>query len=250
MNQPAEQVQTAQTEKAPTVQDVEKKFFSSDNVEKGGAYVNQVVELASAANIEPTLNFNPEEALPEGYGLAVIPLTKRVPERGNVVNGVCIAAIPEIGTISEAEGGQDWINKLVTDALIRNVSSAAKPKEEGALTSLPLSVHDFITTSRSSGLAAFNEFASNYVTALKKKGLKFMSKVLLRQTLSSAAFAKQTFPRIDQTNWELVIKSMIQHAQQAGIEQGVLKMWLDNRNSVEATTVELDLSDLDNMVDG
>ena len=249
MNQPAEQVQTAQNENAPTVQDIEKKYFSSDNVEKGGAYVNQVVELAQAAKIEPTLNFDPNENLPEGYGLAVIPLTKRVPDRGNVVNGVCIAAVPELETIAEAEGGQDWINKLVTDALLRNVSMAAKPKEEGALTSLPLSVHDFITTSRSSGLAAFNEFASNYVTALKKKGLKFMSKVLLRQTLSSAAFAKQTFPRIDQGNWELVIKSMIQHSNQAGIDVGVLKMWLDTRNQVEVSTVELDLSDLDNMVD-
>ena len=211
--------------------------------------VNQVVELASQANIEPILNFDPDAALPAGYGLAIIPLTKRVPERGNVVNGVCIAAIPSLETVVQAENGQDWVNKVVTDSLIKQVTIAAKPKDETSLTSLPLSVADFITSTRISGLAAFNEFASLFVSALKKKGLKFMSKVLLRQTLSSAAFAKQTFPRISQDNWNIVIQSMIDHASKAGIDAGVLKLWLETRDKVEVSTVELDLSDIDGMLD-
>jgi hypothetical protein len=254
MNQPQAQMpQVAQAESAdskqPTLQDVEKKYFSSDAIEAGGAYVNQVVELAQASNIQPLLNFNPDEAIPDGFGLAVIPLNKRVPERGNVINGICIAAIPELTTVAEADNGQDWINKLVTDALIRQVANAAKPKEEGALTSLPLSVAEFITSARSSGLAAFNEFASAYVTALKKKGLKFMSKVLLRQTLQSAAVAGQIFPKISQDDWKLVLQSMIQHAQKASIDSGVLKLWLETRDQAEISTAELDLSDIDGMLD-
>lgn len=250
MSVPTEQMQPqAEQSNAPTLQDVEKKYFSSDNIEQGGAYVNEVVELAQNSNIEPVLNFNPQEELPDGYGLAVIPLTKRVPERGNVVNGICIAAIPELATIQAADNGQDWINKVITDNLIKNVTLAAKPKEEGALTSLPLSVADFITTARASGLAAFNEFASQYVSVLKKKGLKFMSKVLLRQTLSSAEFAKQTFPRIPQENWELVIKSMLEHAAKAGIDSGVLKLWLDTRSQAKVDMAEIDLGDLDKMLD-
>lgn len=234
---------------APTLQDVEKKFFPPEQVEQGSEYVNSVMQIAERENVEPVFNFDPEQEFPEGYGLAVIPLQQRVPERGNQTYGVAVAAIPSLDKIQENEAGQAWMGKVVTDALLRQVTLAAKPKEEGEVTSLPLKIEDFVTSARTSGLAAFNAVASDYVKALKQKGLKFMSKVLLRQVLASSQFAEQQFPRLSQDNWQLVLDSMISHVKQKGMEPGILNHWKQTRDQVEIDTGDIDLSDIEDIVE-
>jgi len=234
----------------PTLQDIEKKYFSIDALEEGLGYVNSVIGIAENEAVEAVFNFDPSEDLPEGYGLAVIPQTKRVPERGNQTIGVTIAAIPDFDTVMDDDAGKSWIIKQVQNLLMKQVDIAAKPKDEGALVSIPFKLSEFITSTRSSGLVAFNLVASLFVSALKKKGLKFMTKVLLRQVLASAAFAEQQFPRIDQENWQIVLNSMIAHAKKENIDAGVLKHWLDTRDQTEIDSTAYDLSDIDDMVDG
>lgn len=245
--QNATQNEAQKTAETPTLQDIERKQFEPDALEAGQQYVNSVIEICTNEGVEPVFNFDLEEDFPDGFGLAVVPITERVPEQGNVTRGVCIAAIPSVNTILEDDTGESYVKKLVTDSLIRQVAAAAKQQDSG-ITSLPFKVQDFTTTARGSGLAAFNAVASLYVKALKGKGLKFMSKVLLRQVLSSASFAEQQFPRLEQSNWEMVLNSMIAHVQKEGIEPGVLKHWLDTRDSVEVDMEGIDLSDIDEMV--
>jgi hypothetical protein len=239
--QPADSKQT-------TVQDIEKKYFPPAQLEAGSNYINEVIEIASREGVEPIFNFDTAGEFPDGYGLAIIPLQKRVPERGNLTYGIVIAAIPSVDALAAEEAGVNYINKLIMDALIRQVTVSAKPKDEGAQISIPFKIDEFTTTSRSSGLAAFNAVATDYVKALKTKGLKFMSKALLRQVLASAQFAEQQFPRLSQDNWNLVLDSMMSHVKSKGMETGVLSHWKSTRDEVEIDMTEIDLSDLDEMV--
>ena len=75
-----------------------------------------------------------------------------------------------------------------------------------------------------------------------------MSKGLLRHVLASAAFAEQQFPRITQDNWQLIITSMKAHAAKEGVDAGILKHWADTRNTVEVSTADIDLSDIDGII--
>ena len=230
-----------------TLQDVARRSFSVDELENAQAYIAKAVEAAQAENVNPVFNFDVNEELPNGYGLAVIPLTERVTGQGNVTKGLCIAAVPSVNEILADDSGESWIIKQITDILVRNIKSAAMPSDDGTITSIPFKVVDFTTSTRSSALAAFNSVAPLYVKALKDKGLKFMSKGLLRQVLSSAAFAEQQFPRIDQDNWQVVINSMKNHAAKEGIDAGILTHWENTRDQVEVSTAEIDLTDIEEM---
>ena len=231
-----------------TVQDIEKKVFPPEMLNEATSYIQEVIAIAEKENIEPVFNFDPAGDFPEGYGISVIPLTKRVAERGNLTYGIVIAAVPTVETLANDEAGANYISKIVTDNLLRQISAGAKPKDEGAQISIPFKVSEFVTTSRTSGLAAFNAVASDYVKALKTKGLKFMSKVLLRQVLASAAFAEQQFPRLSQENWQLVLDSMVAHVKQKGMEAGVLGHWKNTRDTVEIDTSDIDLADIDDIL--
>lgn len=241
----SEGIQQTEQVKKFTLQDVSRKHFSADDLENAQTYIGKAVTAAKADNVTPIFNFDINENIPDGYGLSVIPLTERVAGQGNVTKGLCIAAVPSVKTIFEDDSGESWVVKQITDILVRSIKSAAQPSEDGSITSLPFKVLDFTTSTRSSALAAFNAVASLYVKALKDKGLKFMSKGLLRQVLSSAAFAEQQFPKIGQDNWQVVIKSIITHTSKEGIDSGILAHWAKTRNEVEVSTVDIDLSDID-----
>lgn len=248
MNEQTEN-ETGTEEKAMTLQDVSRRSFTADDLESAQTYIGAAVQAAKLSEVEPVFNFDTNENLPEGYGLSVIPLTERVAGQGNVTKGLCIAAVPSVQTILQSDSGNAWVVKQLNDILIRSIKSAATPSDDGAISSLPLKVEDFTTSTRSSALAAFNAVASLFVKALKDKGLKFMSKGLLRQVLSSAAFAEQQFPRIGQDNWVIVINSIMSHAAKEGVDAGILKHWLTTRDAIEVSTADIDLSDIDGMVE-
>ena len=246
MNDTAQQTEPSSTTELPTMQDIAKKVFAPEAMEKAQAHLSEVIAICNRQNVSPIFNFNVEEDFPAGYSLAIIPLSERVAERGNVTKGVCVAAIPTIAAIMQHDSGEAFVTKQILDILVRQVSSSAKAKD--GITSLPFKVGDFTTSSRSSGLASFNALSSVYVQALKKKGLKFMSKLLLRQTLQSSAFAEQQFPRIDQDNWDMVLQSMIAHAAKDGLDAGNLAQWKKTRSTVEVDMADVDLTDLDDLI--
>lgn len=232
---------------AQRLQEVERKIFTSVHLEAGQEYLGKVMELCRQCEIDPVFNFDTEADFPEFYGLAIIPLSERVEGHGNVTKGIAIAAIPDYAAIVAKPEGAAWIAKQASDNMLRQVATACKSKE-GQANSIPFSVIDFSTSSRASGLAGFNHVASLYVKALKAKGLKLISKALLRQILASKSFAEQQYPRLPQDNWLAVLNSMIQHAEKDSIDVSGLRHWINTRDTENVDMGDIDLSDIDSLV--
>jgi len=235
-------------EEEKSLDSISLKSFLPSELEQASEEINSIVELCSSLNVEPVFNFDTEKDLPDNYGLSIIPLTERVLGVGMQVKGVCIAAVPTMTAIAEINGGQDWITKQIQAKIISSIKTASNKTDED-LTSIPFKVEDFISSGRNNGLSAFNSLATDYVKALKaqSKRLKFMTKPILRQVLSSSAYAEQQFSGVGQNNWVIVIKSMIAHATKEKLNCDVFNNWLNTRDQIEVDTSEIDLSGLDDM---
>lgn len=243
--------ETTATEPAKTpvqlLQEVERKVFGSNALDAGQEYIGKVMALCEINEINPVFNFDTEADFPQNYGLSVIPLTERVEGMGNVTKGIAVAAIPDFDAIVDTAEGAAWIAKQATDNMLRQVATACKSKD-GQLNSIPFSIIDFSTSSRASGLAGFNHVASLYVKALKAKGLKLISKALLRQILASKSFAEQQYPRLPQDNWVAVLNSMIAHAAKDSIDVAGLRHWINTRDTETVDMGDVDLTDIDSLV--
>lgn len=236
-----------------TIQDVERQYFSPDELEKGVSAVQVAIELATKAGAKPIYNFDPNADFPAGCGLAIIPISKRDKEgeRGNIVENVAIAAVPEPSTIAALEGGNQWIYDTLVSALIGKVANAVRPRGEKGTTAgtIPSAPIDFITSQRTSGesLTAWRELCNKFVSALRKKGLVTVNAQTLRQILQSKEFAESIFPKVKQEVWVNVLDAMIARAEKDKMEPGILKVWKETRDSTSIEVPELDVSDLNNL---
>lgn len=237
--------------KAPTMADIKKQFFSIENIEKGSEVATEAMALVETCKGKSVLNFDPAEDFPTGYGLVVGPINKRneTTKKTDTI-GCYVAAVPSVAHILEIakEAGQKWIDSVLEDSLIARVANAVRPRTDGTTAaSVPFSVEDFITSNRPEGLlVGFNKLAPTYVKVLKGKGLSFLTTALLRQILSSKAFAEQQFPKIPQASWESLLESMIAKANKDGLTVGLMDEWKETRNEAGLPVDEdLDLSDLD-----
>lgn len=230
-----------------SLESVEKAYFPSAELDKAGAAIQKAQEIATAAGVECTYNFDISEEFEAGYGVIIDHITKRS-EGGNQIIGILIGAIPDFDTVMNAEKGADFVRNSLIDRMLSKLKNAVRPRgEDNAISaSVPFSVVDFITSNRPEGiLIAFNAFAPAYVKMLKKKGLSLMTVAILRQTLQSEAFASQNFPKIDQEKWVTILDSMIAKSTEAGKAVGILVDWKATRASAELTDGDVDLSDLD-----
>lgn len=247
--------ETGETTK-PDIDNLTREYFAAANLEAAQIAIGNAIAICDAHKIPYKFNFDTDLDMPDGYGIAIIPESERVAERGNVVIGCIIAAVPEPETIASDVAGAEWARNAVIAALLAKLSNTARAmrKPTSEITALPFSVTDFITSQRGSSemLGTFNAMASMYVKGLKKKGLDYMSKALLRSTLQSAEFAEQQFPRVPQANWENLLNMMVQRAEQGILVDKVMtkfnpaifKHWLETRASTEAHPVDVDFSDL------
>ena len=232
-----------------TMENVEKRYFAPDQLEDAQTYLGKVTNVCPDGTIKR--NFNPEETFPDGYGLAVVPISKRVEGKGNVSIGVVVAAIPDPASVANHEKGGEFIRSAITDVFMSKVANSCRPRPDGTTaTTIPFSIEDFIESRRGrESLKAFTEVASAFVKALRKKGIKYMTPGLLRQTLQSKAFAATQFEKINQNAWQKVLDAMIVKAKAAGHDPAILVNWKDTRDSVEVVEIEdLDLDDLDSLV--
>lgn len=240
-------------EKGFDLQSVDRKYYAPSDIKEGFESAKEIVAGLNELGIAAQYNFNPEEEFPEGYGLAIIPLSKRVPQQGNVNVNVCFAAIPDPETVAQADGGADWIYSTLTAALLAKVANNARPKADGSTAgSLPLSVNDFITSQRAGeNLEAWKKYAPRYVQSLKQKGkgrrIRRLTVALLKQILQSAEFAESVYSKIPQTAWEKVLDSMIKNAKADGYDTSALEHWKETRDSAEMEEPTLDLDDLDDL---
>ncbi len=232
--------------------DVVKRYFSPDQLQdEAQAAVSKIVAIAKTGEIKR--NFNPEEPFPDGYGLAVIPLSKRgdTPGGGNITIGVAIAAIPDPELVGSHDKGGDFIRAIITDTFISKVANACRPRADGTTApTIPFEIMDFLESRRGrESLKAFSEIAPRFVKALRKKGISYMTAQLLRQTLQSRQFAESQFEKIPQEAWQKVLDGMIVKAREAGLDPAVLINWQETRDATEVADIgEIDLEEFDNLV--
>lgn len=254
--------QTAQTNQqagteAPTstLESIGKEYFAPSDLAAAQDKINEVLTLCNQLGIEPVRNFDPEKEFEAGYGLAILPISKRE-NNVTITTGVCIAAIPDPATIAAHEGGEDYIRNIILAAVIAKLSNSVRPRSNGAVaSSVPFSVVDFITSSRGGeSMASFSKLAPVFVKALKKKGINYMTVVLLRQVLQSKSFAAEQFPKFPQTAWESLLNTMIakcaeykEDGKTMPLDPAILQSWKANRDSVEIEQ-DIDLSDFADLV--
>lgn len=241
----ADDNQSAPTGALP--ESIKKQHFDSKKLDVAQAAIEVVSNIAEQHGLKMVFNFDTDAEFPAGYGLAIVPITKREKSVNNV-KGVAIAAIPDIATLEESEGGTQFIHEGAINAMIAKLANSVRPRGDAGETasSIPFTVSDFITTNRPDGvLLAFRALAGSYVKVLKKKGLKLITESILRQSLQSAAFAEQQFAKVGQDKWQQILASMIATSEKEGIAPGMLLEWQKTRDSATLQDDDVDLSDLD-----
>ena len=229
------------------VDDIKKEYYPSGKLADAQLAIEKVNKIADEHELGMVFNFDTDAEFPNGYGIAIVPVTKNTGGK-NVTVSVAVAAIPDLETIQAEEGGQQFINKSVISSMIAKLANAVRPRGETGETaaSIPFSVADFITSNRPEGvLLAYRKLATAYVKVLKKKGLTYITESILRQILQSAAFAEQQFPTIDQSKWEQILDSMVARAEADDLAPGMLNEWRKSRDSAELVDSDIDLSDID-----
>lgn len=233
-----------------TLQDVDRCYFGPDAMQDAQEYLAKVTALDPAPNIQ--MNWDTEkDQVQDGFGIAVVPISKRTEGKGNVVIGVAVAQIPDPATIAKHEKGQEFISSLITDVCIAKVANSVRPRSDGTTAgSMPKSLEDFIESRRGrESLKAFTETANVFVKALRKKGLKMMTAPLLRQILQSKQFADNMPIPHTEGLWERVGEKMIALAESKKLDASVIRNWLETRDQVEISAVEeLDVDALDDLV--
>lgn len=253
---------TAQSDETPEVQTVEetakarakaidsikKVYFPSSKLGDAQTEIDRISAICEQYQLKVAFNFDVEkDALPDGYGLGVIPISKRI-KNENVTLGVAIAGIPDVETVRQHENGNQFVNDSVVNTMMAKLANATRPRGEDNETaaSIPFTIEDFITSNRPEGvLLAFRTYASAYVKVLKKGGLKLLTESILRQALQSKAFAEQQFPKVPQDKWVAILESMIRRAEKDAIAVGLLAEWKQSRDSATLSDDDVDLSDLD-----
>lgn len=238
-----------------TLESIDKEYFAPADLEAAQDRLDKVIELCNSLNVAPVRNFNPDEPFEDGYGLAILPISKRE-NNETKTTGVCIGAIPDPATIATSEGGEEYIRGVILSAIIAKLSNSVRPRSNGSVaSSVPFTVTDFITSSRGGeSMASFSKLAPIFVKALKKKGINYMTVVLLRQVLQSASFALEQFPKFPQEAWENVLDTMISKCatfkednKTIPLDPAILTSWKTSRDTVEIEQ-DIDLSDFASLV--
>ncbi len=232
------------------LQDVERSYFSPEELQSASESVETIMENVDEKLVQ--FNFaNPEE-ITDGFGLAIIPNTKRVEGVGTVTQSVTIAMMPDPSTILANEKGESFVRDLIISSMFAKVANSARVRPDGTSGTLPVSVADFMENRRGKGegLKVYTEIASHFVKGLRAKGLKLINAPILRNCLQSAQFAEEQFEKIEQVQWVFILDLMIAKAQQLKLDPALFIDWKDKRDAFAIDTVdEVDFSDLAGLVD-
>ena len=239
-----------------TLADVKRTYFPIEKLAIAETEAQKAMDAAGKiADAKVVFNFDPDKGLPDGYGMAIIPIGKKAKnEKGEDVGeritiGVCIAAIPTLAELQKTAEGVDYITNSIADALVTRVANAVRPRADGSTAHvIPSIVADFITSNRPEGvLAGYNSVAPAWVTLLRNKGMTLLTKELLRSILSSTAFASTgPYAKVPQTTWVTILEGMIASAAKANLTTVAMQDWLTTRDtSGMPHKDDVDLSDLD-----
>lgn len=237
---------------------VSREYFGPDGLEKAQARVGEIfanIEKLGLTGDDILSNFGEdffETDAAKGYGISIVPVSKRSETgEGNVLQFICVAAMPDPVTVQETEKGASWLHEIAVAEMSAKIAQTARSIGKGETATFPLSIMDFVENRKSSGgLTTFNEIAPPFVKWLKSQGLKAMTQKLLRECLSSKAFAEETFSGVSQTVWETMLDRMIAKAEKENLPTAVLTHWKETRDQAIAREIEIDetaLSGLDDI---
>ena len=233
------------------MQSIDRQYFAPNEQENAGLEINRIIEGAGRENV--VFNFDPEDAetINDGFGLCIVPNTRREQGKGTVTYGVTVAAIPDPTTVLAHEKGEEFLRTLCIDTLVAKIANSARVRPDGSSGTLPVTITDFMErrSSKGEGLKTYTELSSHFVKALRKKGLKLINAQLLRSCLQSATFAEEQFEKITQEQWVQVLDLMIAKADEEKLDPAILNDWKDKRDSFDIETVdEVDFNDLGDLV--
>lgn len=243
---PASTAETANSAEASetvfeTLDDIEKRYFSPDEVAgPGGEYFAASAELTTLiTNFDMSAEMGSEAGFPDGYGLAVIPISQRTEAGKNETVAVVAAAVPTLDMILSAEGGRDFVDDLVNSALMTKIANAARPRPgQTGVPILPRTLADFMEGGRRESIKGFTEIAPLFVKRLKAKGMKNINPAMLRECIQSTAIAKQYFPNVSQENWIRLANGVVQLGEAKKLDMSVVKHWIETRDEAGARVID------------
>lgn len=248
---------TENTEAAAPAFSIEEAYiFGGNDLENAENAAGALAELCENAGIDFTARYapDPEKGLPEGTALLFAPVRKQK-EVTKVVDGeektvkqrvvdsyhMGLTADPEYLIANKPE----FVAELVHDFAVARVSDMFYRAEKGADVSFPVSLSDILENNRKRvDDEAFKEIGPGVISKLKGTSpvFKIMNLSLLRNCLSSATVAKNTFAAVQPEQWDGLLDTMIEYAEKKGLNPGVLLSWKQTRH--DSTSNELDEVDL------
>lgn len=246
---------TNATNNAPafTADDLEKTYFGPAEI--GQEKFNTLIANINTLGIAPKSNVPADTAIPDGYGLLILPISKRV-NNENKTTGVAICAVPDFNHAANFtdEGGnalgRTFIENSYYNALAVKLGNAVRERKNGqAAETIPFKELEFFTTMRGGdSVKSFSKLAPLFVSALRKQGLRSITQQTLRMCLTSQPFATQQHPKVPQEAWEKVLHTMIREAEKQSLPTEVFANWLATRNETEIEDEIGSFDDLDSLI--
>lgn len=169
----------------------------------------------------------------DGYGVAVVPRYKRLAKGEKMtLTGLFLAICPQIDTVMAHEGGVEWCNDKIFDALFDEVRRPGRADDVKG-SDFPKTVQDYITrATKGTGLTAWRKVGPTLLEALQAQvpALKEWNVAVLKSVLESAKIANTYAPKVGQDTWVGVINAGKQLAEREGEDGRIFDTWLENRD--------------------
>ena len=258
---------------------VEKAYYSPADMENANTMMAYIEANIPAKQIVRNFTVADDGSfeVPEGFGLHIVPLSKRVANENRVI-GVALAVAPDFenvlletndaGETELRDVGLSLFRDLWQDTCAAKIANAVRPRGEGSIklgeaSNMPRTFEHFIEgRRRGENVQSYTLLQRPIVAALKDKGFAIMSSGILRRALSSAAFAKEQFPEVEQDQWVLILSLFEKRADAykekvkdnasgtvtevaKPLDKTIFAKWRNTRNEVvESQEVNADFSDL------
>lgn len=239
-----------QEEAREAFQGIRRQWWGPELLEDAMVRIQAILAIAETVGAPAArYNFNPEDSALDwsSHGIAIVPKTQRKTGKdsegkdlkGNEVVGLGVFRLPWLGAISEHPKGDTFIIDAVIGSMVNECATNLRREDAP---SLPASVADFIESSRAAeSMEAWNNFAPVAIKVLREQfGFKDIAKATLRRVLSATEYAKQLYPKVPQGQWEMLLDNMLASATAKTLEEGILRVWRDTRDSVEIAETEVD----------
>ena len=244
----------ASEEKELTLDDIDKTYFKPEELVNASEEIAKIMQIPVIAKgtVKALRNFKEDEELPENYGMWILPISKTIKIDGEGKRkavGVVFAGVPDLSAVGEHEKGEAFVREVVSEYFAAKVSNSVRPRGDSAKVTgiMPCKIEEFLENRKTHGsMKTFNELADDYVTFLKEKGLKRVTKPILRQILQSKLFAESIYSKMEADGkWLDLLDHMVKTAEARKLDTAVFDDWRENRDEYE--TDEEDDIDMDDM---